>query len=324
MTIETAMKILKELHDNSLFSNRTALETIIPELKESEDETIRKEIIEFVDINTLSVDERHDRWIAWLEKQCYTKKDVDDAYLKGISDAKNELEKQGKQDARYRCLEELLAADDIYQMSVNDTMTNEAKEKAAKALSKLCIGKLLGFEKQGEQKTAVTDFNAKDWYVSKVDGKIHDMTYNPADKVEPKFHEGEWVVNNSSGGVYQVTEIRDDEYCLWPLYAEIQGYFRIIDVDTDYHLWIIQDAKDGDVLVDVYGNIGIFQKNDDFDWSSYCSLGSNGGFRCFAIEHELDGSHPATKEQRDTLMKAMADAGYEWLDKDRKLIKIVK
>ena len=69
--------------------------------------------------------------IDWLEKQCYTKKDVDDAYLKGISDAKHEL------------------------------------------------------EKQNEQKTAVTDFNAKDWYVSKVDGKIHDMTYNPADKVEP-------------------------------------------------------------------------------------------------------------------------------------------
>ena len=124
------------------YANRIIKE-IFPELKESKDETIRKEIIEFVDINTLSVDERHDRWIAWLEKQgkssdqihywteeeiepiisdylrgvehyggmigrlrcltpkslekqCYTKKDVDDAYLKGISDAKNELEKQGK------------------------------------------------------------------------------------------------------------------------------------------------------------------------------------------------------------------------------------
>ena len=34
--------------------------------------------------------------IAWLEKigTSYTKRDVDDAYLKGISDAKNEIEKQ--------------------------------------------------------------------------------------------------------------------------------------------------------------------------------------------------------------------------------------
>jgi len=87
MTKETAMKILKELHDNSLFSNRTALETIIPELKESKDETIRKEIIEFVDINTLSVDERHDRWIAWLEKQCTPAKlseEEQNSFAKGV------------------------------------------------------------------------------------------------------------------------------------------------------------------------------------------------------------------------------------------------
>ena len=70
MTQEEAIRILKDFHDKSaLFSVRTALETLHPELKESEDETIRKEIIEFVDINTLSVDERHDRWIAWIEKQ---------------------------------------------------------------------------------------------------------------------------------------------------------------------------------------------------------------------------------------------------------------
>lgn len=106
------------------------IETIFPELAESEDEKTRKWLINWLQ-NTegqvLPID-KYNAALAWLEKQ-------------------------GKQDARYKYLEELLAADDIYQMSVNDTMTNEAKEKAAKALSKLCIGKLLGFEKQGEQKT---------------------------------------------------------------------------------------------------------------------------------------------------------------------------
>ena len=76
------------------------------------------------------------------------------------------------------------------------------------------------------------------------------------------------------------------------------------------------------MLVDVYGNIGIFQKNDDFDWSSYCSLGSNGGFRCFAIEHELDGSHPATKEQRDLLFQKMEEEGYQWDAEKKELKKI--
>ena len=42
MEKETAMKILKELHGKSLFAERTALETIIPELKESEDEKVKK------------------------------------------------------------------------------------------------------------------------------------------------------------------------------------------------------------------------------------------------------------------------------------------
>lgn len=41
-------------------------------------------------------------------------------------------------------------------------------------------------EKQGEKKVPSVDFKAKDYYVSEVDGKIHDMTYNPADNVEKK------------------------------------------------------------------------------------------------------------------------------------------
>lgn len=35
----------------------------------NEDERTRKELIEFLDNNLLSSDERHSRWIAWVEKQ---------------------------------------------------------------------------------------------------------------------------------------------------------------------------------------------------------------------------------------------------------------
>lgn len=46
MDKQEAIKILKEFHDNSaLFSVRTALETVFPEFNESEDERIRKAII---------------------------------------------------------------------------------------------------------------------------------------------------------------------------------------------------------------------------------------------------------------------------------------
>ncbi len=76
MKKETAMKILRELHDKALFSERTALETLIPELKESEDERIRKELIDAInglwDNDALPMPlsvRRKDAWIAWLEKQ---------------------------------------------------------------------------------------------------------------------------------------------------------------------------------------------------------------------------------------------------------------
>lgn len=109
-------------------------EYLFPELKESEGERIRKAIksgikhletklgydaIDGVDILDI---------YSWLEKQC-----------------------EKESDPRYKELEDLLEADDIHQMSMNEAMVEKAKSKAVNALSKLGISKLLGLEKQGEQ-----------------------------------------------------------------------------------------------------------------------------------------------------------------------------
>jgi len=72
MEKKEAMQILKDFHDKSaLFSVRTALDTIIPELKES-DERIRKAIMEFFELQddntTYSLIPKKDI-LAWLEKQ---------------------------------------------------------------------------------------------------------------------------------------------------------------------------------------------------------------------------------------------------------------
>lgn len=75
MDKQEAIKILKEFHDKSaLFSVRTALETVLPELKESEDEKIRKEIIGLVEYTRgrrIGYNPRvsQDEMIAWLKKQ---------------------------------------------------------------------------------------------------------------------------------------------------------------------------------------------------------------------------------------------------------------
>lgn len=72
MDKQEAKKILKEFHDKSaLFSVRTALETVLPELKEGEDEKIRKTLIEY--FNAYPKDYygelKKSHIIAWLEKQ---------------------------------------------------------------------------------------------------------------------------------------------------------------------------------------------------------------------------------------------------------------
>lgn len=75
MKKETALKILRELHAQALFSERTALETLIPGLV-SEDERIRKFLYDTFTEQYLCKD-KFGKWhgepvvniLAWLEKQ---------------------------------------------------------------------------------------------------------------------------------------------------------------------------------------------------------------------------------------------------------------
>ena len=75
----------------------------VPELRKSEDEKIREDIIHLV--NAHGQGRFRESMLAWLEKQgtSYTKRDIDDAYIKGMSDAKRELEKQGEK----KCIDDL-------------------------------------------------------------------------------------------------------------------------------------------------------------------------------------------------------------------------
>lgn len=94
---EKLHRFVKDLYPHMSEYCKEKVEGYIPELKESEDEKIRKELIDFVRSRLVGFPQS-EKYIAWLEKQgeTFTKKDVDNAYLKGICDAKHELEKQGQ------------------------------------------------------------------------------------------------------------------------------------------------------------------------------------------------------------------------------------
>ena len=77
MTREEAMEIVKRLYNDSLFleKDKEAMSTLVPELVESEDERIRKDIIALIELFTdgsaVSPGSRttKEEALAWLEKQ---------------------------------------------------------------------------------------------------------------------------------------------------------------------------------------------------------------------------------------------------------------
>ena len=131
--------------------------------------------------------------------------------------------------------------------------------------------------------------------------------------IEPKFKVSDWLQYRYAEP-FLVEEITEQGYCNGDSCLPFEW-------EDEIHLWDIQDAEDGDILVDVYGNIGIFKKCYDFDWMSYCSLGNNGGFQVFTVEHENEKTYPATKEQCKLLFQKMKEEGWEWDSENKELNK---
>lgn len=176
-------------------------------------------------------------------------------------------------------------------------------------------------EKQNEQKH-FSDFNANDWYVSKVDGKIHDMTYNPTDKVEPKFRVGDWIIFN--GLILHIDEIVNGYYRTTSIGDGIHNSYDW-NIDNAARLWTIQDAKEGDVLVSDEV-IFIFNKIHGVWVNCHCSLHKDGSFceKNYDLMHikYAETIYPATKHERDLLFQKMKEEGYEWDSEKKELKKI--
>ena len=147
-----------------------------------------------------------------------------------------------------------------------------------------------------------------------------------APKVEPRFHEGDWLVQENIG-VYKVIEICESWYEV--IDAEDNHYSISFDKEYMCHSWDInKDAKDGDVLVNG-SNIFKFHFIIGTRVRGYCHVNTDdgrfyndiGNTECFGL---IDAVFtPATKEQRDLLFqKKMKEARYEWDAEKKELKKI--
>lgn len=137
-----------------------------------------------------------------------------------------------------------------------------------------------------------------------------------ADKVEPKFHKGDWIVFN--GLTLNIKEV-------------VKGYYRTTsidgiansydwDIDSVARLWAIQDARDGDVLVH-NGITFIFKGIEDDIVKGLCSELSDSILNFGEPEHDKD-YYPATIEQHDILFAKMHEAGYMWDSKSKQLLSL--
>ena len=157
------------------------------------------------------------------------------------------------------------------------------------------------------------------------------LTEEPKEPEKPKFKVGDWIIykdniwkicNISLGAYYELLGVSGD--------VSIRHFEG---VDKIAHLWAIQDAKDGDVLCCESGWTCIFKTlvNDE-TFSSYCFMDKTKWFcetgcECHTLKEEFMKAYngkiyPANKEQRNILMKAMANAGYTFDFEKKELKKI--
>ena len=137
------------------------------------------------------------------------------------------------------------------------------------------------------------------------------------DKVDPKFHEGEWIITPNN----QIKQIKSISF---GNYRFTDGsLYNIIDVDNKGHLWNIEDANNGDVLVASDESVFIYSGSTNTYAQFYIALSKYGDINTIGGDWE-DKNYvkPATKEQRDQLERAMTNAGYRWNKEELKLEKI--
>lgn len=154
-----------------------------------------------------------------------------------------------------------------------------------------------------------------------------------ANKVEPKFNEGDWLCEiepNNYARFIQILEIVNIQGKeRYRISRDIHNDEDIVEfdfVEKYYHKFDIIDAKDGDVLSN--GKmIVIFKHFEEPSYRqhivAYIGLDTNGDIQVTNDTWNLgiDKTKPATKEQRNLLFQKMKENGYEWNDKEKKPIK---
>ena len=266
-----------------LCSNRI-VEEIFYELKESEDDKIRKEIISILrNAYWTSNKNRFNELVAWLENQ----------------------DKQEKQVHFPK-----FTFDDVLALQCcMETVKKVQEDKELYEQLNLIHSKMYDaywIEKECEQTNECAENKQK-----------------CADKIESKFHKGDWItidkpcqiINIHDNGNYIVQYCNDEKtHELSKNFCESYFHFWTIQDAKDGDVLEFEDH--GRFVIGILSFVN--KKTGKVDVS--CLLECN-KFKV-GVFYNLDtvNPHPATKEQRDFLFQKIKEAGYEW-DADKKELK---
>ena len=281
---DKAIERAKKLYGNGI------AEEIFSELKEDETERIKKDLIQWIDDFPDIIWRGHYKKdiIAWLEKQGEQKRQVH--FPKFTFD-------------------DILALQCCMVTVKNVQEDNELYEQLNLIHNKMYDVYKIG--KQGETSPILSNsLNTE---------KNEQKT---ADKVEPKFKVGDWIISSVLGTAHIIGTNDSNEFQLE--YTDGKQKFSSIDyVNYAYDKWTINNVKDGDVLFtssSACSDTFVFKSIDEKgNAECYFAYDSEDGFT--EGKYHFIGSasdcNPATKAQRDFLIKVMTNAGYEW-DVDKK------
>ena len=283
--IERAKEYWETDNDNTLdIKAKGTMEYLFPELKESEDEKTRKELISFLQLpHPKFVGERkQEKWIAWLEKQ----EGCEHIKKEWLEHIKQSWYKEGFIDGKY-------SGGTSKEWTINDTTTlnelidflengtaklqhdltrytnwlkiqftpieNQAEQKPIVVIPKFRIGDTMRTKQE-----AADDITGGMPVVVSIDNEYYHCTneliaikdqddyefppinvkQKPTDKVEPKFKNGQWIVWQDK--YYKVNY----NGCGYEL-VDQNGLITSLEygtIEENAHLWTIKDAKDDDVL----------------------------------------------------------------------------
>lgn len=170
----------------------------------------------------------------------------------------------------------------------------------------------------GKPVVKVVNEDNGDWMRLPLDIIDIKIEQNSADDIKPKFKVGDWIIKNDDSSINidysccKITKVENGNYTIESIYG-YKGYNTFETFEKDYHLWTIEDAKDGDVLA-AHETIVLFKKIEGQNIRCYCTyhyLGFNPTFYVGTLQNK-NSYCPATKEQHDFIFQKMKEAGYEW------------